>query len=169
MPRAIVHGDLKLFADDTNILYHSNSLNTVKEQAQKDLDLINDWFKVNKLVCNVKKSEFILIRSQQRKVNDIQLTLNKQNLPRTASCKYLGTYIDEHITWKEHVRHVCKKISPIIGIIYKIRHFIPLNLMHQLYYSLIHSHISYCIEVWGSAYDTHLYPLKNYRKEQYEL
>ena len=39
---------------------------------------------------------------------------------------------------------------------YKLRPFLPLNVMKNVYYSLIYSHIIYAIEVWGSAFKTEL-------------
>ena len=35
---------------------------------------------------------------------------------------------------------------------YKLRHFIPVNVMKNIYYSLVYSHIIYAIEIWGSAF-----------------
>ena len=39
---------------------------------------------------------------------------------------------------------------------YKLRPFLPLKVMKNVYYSLIYSHIVYAIEVWGSAFKTDL-------------
>ena len=39
---------------------------------------------------------------------------------------------------------------------YKLRPFLPLNVMKNVYYSLIHSHIIYAIELWGSAFKTEI-------------
>ena len=39
---------------------------------------------------------------------------------------------------------------------YKLRHFLPLKVMKNVYYSLIYSHIIYAIEAWGSACKTEL-------------
>ena len=39
---------------------------------------------------------------------------------------------------------------------YKLRPFLPLEVIKNVYYSLIYSHILYAIEVWGSAFKTEL-------------
>ena len=39
---------------------------------------------------------------------------------------------------------------------YRIRKYLNLNTLKSIYYSLIHSHIVYAIEVWGSACSTEL-------------
>ena len=39
---------------------------------------------------------------------------------------------------------------------YKLGPFLPLNVMKNVYYSLIYSQIIYAIEVWGSAVKSEL-------------
>ena len=39
---------------------------------------------------------------------------------------------------------------------YKLRPFLPISVMKNVYYNLIYSHIIYAIEVWGSAFKTEL-------------
>ena len=42
---------------------------------------------------------------------------------------------------------------------YKARQFLDKKSLHNLYYSYVYPYLIYCIEVWGSAYQTHLHPL----------
>ena len=46
---------------------------------------------------------------------------------------------------------------------YKLRPILPLNVMKNVYYSLIYSYI-YAIEVWGSAFKIELYKILNLQK-----
>ncbi|CAH3142699.1 unnamed protein product [Porites lobata] len=48
------------------------------------------------------------------------------------------------------------KIARDNGIISKLRHYLTLLEMKQIYYSLIYPYISDAILVWGSAYKTHI-------------
>ena len=58
--------------------------------------------------------------------------------------------------FRYHISHISKKISRAIGIMYKLRPYLPINVMKNVYYNLIYSHIVYAIEVWGSAFKTEL-------------
>jgi len=41
--------------------------------------------------------------------------------------------IDENLSWKHHILHIASKISTSIGIIARLRHFVPLNtLQHNI-------------------------------------
>ena len=39
--------------------------------------------------------------------------------------RYLGTLIDNQLSWKQHINHVAIKISQTIGLISKLRSFVP--------------------------------------------
>ena len=54
-----------------------------------------------------------------------------------------------HHLLKHNVSNISKKISRSIGIMYKLRPFLPINVLN---YSLVYSHIVYAIEVWGSTF-----------------
>ena len=80
----------------------------------------------------------------------------KKALDEKEYIKYLGVVIDLSLSWKHHILSLTKKISRSIGIMYKLRPFLPLKVIKNVYYSLIYSHIVYAIEVWGSAFKSGL-------------
>ena len=58
-------------------------------------------------------------------------------LERISYVKYLGVLIDENLSWKHHILHIASKISISIGIIARLRHFVPFNTLQHFYRSLI--------------------------------
>ena len=70
--------------------------------------------------------------------------------------KYLGILIDSTLSWKHQISNISKKISRAIGIMYKLRPFLSMKVMKNVYYSLVYSHILYAIEAWGSGFKTDL-------------
>ena len=48
-----------------------------------------------------------------------------------------------------------KKISKTVGIIARLRHFVPLNTLKAIYKALLSSYLSYGIVAWGQAAKTH--------------
>ena len=67
--------------------------------------------------------------------------------------KFLGVIIDENIKWTEHILKIKQKISRGFGVISKARKFLNSSTLVTLYYSFVYPHITYCIQVWGSAND----------------
>ena len=68
---------------------------------------------------------------------------------RKKASTFLGIFIDEYLTWQFHVSHVNSKVARSLFAIKQT--FLPNNSMKTLYYSLIHSHFSYGLLVWGNA------------------
>ena len=85
---------------------------------------------------------------------NVTILINKKAISEKDSLKYLGVVIDSTLSWKQHINAISKKNSRSIGIMYKLRPYLPLQIMKNLYYSLVYSHIVYAIEVWGSAFKT---------------
>lgn len=77
-------------------------------------------------------------------------------LERKDHIKYLGVLIDDTISWKYHISFVCSRIARNIGIISKLRYYLTLKQLKQLYYNLIYPYISYAILAWGSTYKSHI-------------
>ena len=77
------------------------------------------------------------------------------SLERKSYVKYLGVLIDENLSWNHHILHIASKISISIGIIARLRHFVPLNTLQHIYRSLIQPYLLYGITAWGRAGKTH--------------
>jgi len=93
------------------------------------------------------------------------LTINRKEYTREYSIKYLGIFIDSHLNWKSHVNFIAKKIKRSIGILSKIRYFTNLNILINLYYTLIYPFLIYGLNVWGSSYPTSQKPLHILQKK----
>ena len=57
--------------------------------------------------------------------------------------KYLGILIDSNLSWKIHIEYIALKISKIVGLIAKLRHFVPLHTLLNIYQSLLISLTDY--------------------------
>ena len=84
------------------------------------------------------------------------IMINSKVINRVYSTKFLGVYVDDSLTWKCHIDHVCKKISKGIGILTKARKYLNKRTLQQLYYTFIYPYLSYCNHVWGNTYSTYL-------------
>ena len=67
--------------------------------------------------------------------------------------------IDSHLTWKPHIDYVTTKISKTIGVIARLRHFVPQSILLNLYRSLVFPYLSYGLIAWGQASKSILYKI----------
>ncbi len=62
---------------------------------------------------------------------------------------FLGLTINEHLNWKSHIDKLANKISKTMGVLNKLKHFVPLIARVIIYNLLILSHLNYCILAWS--------------------
>ena len=127
-----------LFADDTNIYYESSSLDKLESTINRELNKLYLWLNVNRLSLNIDKTNFIVFHPYNKPVKKrITIKINNKAIIEKEYIKYLGVLIDSTLIWKHHVSNISKKISCSIGIMYKLRPFLPLKVLKNVYYSLV--------------------------------
>ena len=70
---------------------------------------------------------------QKKSTHTVKLLINSKQINQEKSIKYLGIYIDQHLSWKSHILYLAKKIKRGIGVLSKIRHFVNIKILTQLY------------------------------------
>lgn len=153
-------GIIRLFADDTTLFYYGTNFNEIRQNMITDLKTIYDWLKFNKLSLNISKSSFMYISKQTIKANKDPLTLNGNKINYSNHIKFLGLLIDESLTWNLHISKIKEKILPYVGILSKLRHYLPLKCLKLIYFSFIYSHLQYLASTWATACNHHLNQLK---------
>ena len=59
--------------------------------------------------------------------------------------------VDDKLTWEQHTEYISKKIVRNIGILKRIRNFIPQESLLLLYHTLVEPYFRYCSIVWGQC------------------
>ena len=150
-----------LFADDTSIFLSDKSIDKIEETLNEELKNVFQWLLSNKLSLNVKKSNFVIFRPVRKKPpRNINLEINSDSIEELESTKYLGVILDQNLNWKKHISHVSTKLSKYVGLLYKLRHFVPKSTLSSLYNAFIMPHINYGLIDWSSATKTSLVPIK---------
>ena len=79
------------FANDTSILYTSNSLKDINRKINHNLKSIAEWLKANKISLNSGKSELVLFRSKDKKITkNMNFRISGQKINIISQTKYLG-------------------------------------------------------------------------------
>ena len=70
------------------------------------------WLKCNKLLVNLQKTNYNIFKSRQKKLDyNFTLFFENQSLNQANLTKFLGVYVDEHLTWRHHISFIYKQIS----------------------------------------------------------
>ena len=70
-----------------------------------------------------------------------RLSIHDSEVKEVSTFKFLGITVDQNLTWKNHVDDLAKKCSRSIGILYKVKQFLPESALLILYYTLFLSHL----------------------------
>ena len=81
--------------------------------------------------------------------------LNRPILEFQNHSKFLGIIIDNKSKFNTHSDCIASKYSKSIGVLYRIKDFVPRSFLINLYNTLILPYLSYCISIWGGTCDTH--------------
>ena len=144
-----------LYADDTTLYDVQDSMEQIGNTLQSSLNNLQIWCRSNGMILNSSKTKVMLVttyQKRQRLTNDqFDLTYNKESLNMISNDKILGVFVDNNLTWSNHIKHLTKKIASIIWLLSKIKKFLSQAHRVHFYKSYIQPHIDFCNIVWGSS------------------
>jgi len=137
------------FADDTTVFGCGENIQNLADLVNADLSRVYEWLCSNRLSLNIGKTCFMVTTDRVAMNRQPNIYINNARINAVLEAKFLGVIIDSGLTFKAHVNSVCKKLSRNIGMLNRISHLLPTEAKKNIYFSLIYSHVTYCITVWG--------------------
>ena len=126
-------------------------------EINRHLQNVVNWCKVNKLAINISKTNYIVIRGRHRSVNILgEMKIADIVIKEVNGVSFVGLNIDKHLNWKMHIEKVNANIRKKVGILYRLRNFVPMDVLVLLYKALLQPHLEYGIEAWGNTYSYYI-------------
>jgi len=162
----MTNGTSIIFADDTSLLITNKNIDELYFITNNLLKKVETWTKMNNLRINIEKTKYMLFKTKNTRTPDNlpPLYLGGQKIDRVNNYKFLGIYVDDKLTWKTHIQHICTKLSKTTGILYRASSILTDAAIRMLYYSICHPHLLYGVLLWGNTYKTHLQSLITIQK-----
>ena len=142
--------ELILFADDTSVFMSHHDIITLQNNFNTEFAKLVDWLNNNKLVLNIKKTNFMTFTRKHIDATLIKIKIKDSFIEQVKQTTFLGVTIDNKLTWNEHTSVICNKIAKRIGLFYKLKSF-PKETLMILYNTLILPHLYYCILTWACS------------------
>ena len=123
---------VEMYAHDTSLTTSYPDLMTLEFKLNSDLEKIQNWLHSNKLTLNAKKTKYAIIGSRYKLNNlnhDFIVSVDNREIERVTLYKYLGVEIDKTLSWRNHTDSLCKKVSAGIGVIKRVRHLVPRQIL----------------------------------------
>ena len=125
-------------------------------QINEEMVKIYAWVNAIKLSLNIDKTNFMLFMPKSFSHYTDHIVINQTRIQVVKETKFLGVIIDNKLKWSAHITYISKKIFKGIGIILKARKVFNMETLLSMYHTCVYPYLSYCIHVWGKAYNTHL-------------
>ncbi len=159
-----------LFADDATLLAEGSDVAELYERVNNEFYKICCYFRKNLLSIHPIKTRYIVFSTSKcakdydgtisinnNNVDDLNNPINIHRISRVSgsqddpAIKFLGLYIDPNFNFKYHVSQISNKISSALYFLRNAKSFLNVKALTSLYYSLIHTHIIYAIQIWSTC------------------
>ena len=149
----VADGKVIMYADDTQFIDSDTpcNLNVLKTRIEGTLSTALTWFTQNSLKINPAKTEFIVFKTRNRRIDDISIKFGDQDLVACPKAKVLGVVIDAALTWEHHTALIVRRCYGVLVGLCKLRKRLSRELRVFLIEALVFPLIRYCACVWGGA------------------
>ena len=114
--------------------------NLLQQMFNSEFDKIVDWLHNNRLVLNLKKTNFMIFSKKHIDYDAFAIKIKDYSIQRTSHVKFLGVTLDDKLSWNEHTGVICNRLSKNIGVLNKLKSCSKEVLM-MLYNTLILPHL----------------------------
>ena len=151
---------LNMYADDVIIYTSGTSKDELEYRLQVCIDNISNWYSMNKLCVNKKKSNVMVIGSkwQLKSLNpdDFTISVDSDKLLLAKQAKYLGLWVRNDLSWDDHILELCRKMYYYFHMVRRLRKILPSALLLNIYKTYVQSKIDYGLSIWGCTTDVNL-------------
>ena len=134
-----------LFADDTTILRSGNDIKLLNKEVNHELIALSQWFSINKLSINLEKTQCMLF-TNSKSFRNITITLNNVSIKQIHSARFLGVYIGDKMTWKDHISYISIKLAKSISILHRVKWTLNSQALRLYYIILLYYHTFHTVQ-----------------------
>ena len=133
--------NLSNYADDNTLYASGFNLEEVKKCLSTDFDAVTKWFCKNHMALNAGKCHFMCLGNDTKNETFIFKGLVMKN---SKEHKILGVTIDNKLTFKSHIKNLCKKAAQKIGALSRLSNHLSDSQKRLILNSIVKSQFSYC-------------------------
>ena len=161
-----------LFADDATLNTPDRDIGNVETRLQQSLLDVSEWCNHNQMVLHPSKTKCMVVTTRQKYQEtdlSLSLSLNDNSIEQVEHHRLLGIVVDKQLDWKEHTKHVCKKVASNLFMLSKLRPFTDTDTRMVFYNAHVRSHIDYASTVWDGCSGAGLKRLNSLKRRAAKL
>ena len=144
----VQYSNIELFADDCRI----SKLVGCPQDAhdlQRDLDMVTDWIRNNRLFLNLSKCQKITFARSDRTLPTCYY-IDRKPIQEVNCIRDLGVLLDNNWSFHSHMQHVLSKSSRTLGFIKRLTaKFTSLDTVVYLFKALVLPTLTYSSIIWS--------------------
>ena len=149
-----------MYADDVIIYTSATSKDELEYRLQVCIDNISNWYSINKLCINKKKSNVMVIGSKWQlkslNLDNFTISVDSDKLLLAKQAKYLGLWVRNHLSWDDHILELCRKMYYYFHMFRRLRKILPSALLLNIYKTYVQSKIDHRLSIWGCTTEVNL-------------
>ena len=151
---------LNMYADDVIIYTSAETSDELQMKLQLCVDNVHQWYNMNRLTVNKKKSAVMVIGSkaqlQSLNLDQFSINLDSNKIEFVNKAKNLGLLVKDDLSWDDHILQLCKTMNYYIHVLRRLNKIFPKQLLLKIYKSYVQSKLDYGLSIWGCTTEGNL-------------
>jgi hypothetical protein len=122
-----------------------------RDDANKILQHIQEGFNANLISSNWEKTHFMHFTTKNNSFGTFDIIHKDKKLTTVDSIKFLGLTLNNSLSWKKHIEANVPKLRAATFAVRVVQPFLFLDSLKLIYYSYVHSILTYGIILWGNT------------------
>ena len=110
-----------MYADDVIIYTSAETSDELQMKLQLCVDNVHQWYNMNRLTVNKKKSAVMVIGSkaqlQSINLDQFSINLDSNKIEFVNKAKYLGLLVKDDLSWDDHILQLCKTMNYYVHVL----------------------------------------------------
>ena len=122
----------------------------ILHNINKVFEKLNSWFHTNLLSLNLNKTHYMQFVSKSNYAVNMNVNYKNNLIKNVCHTNFMGLTLDSTLSWKSLIDQLISKLNSACYLIRSLKSLTPLETLRILYYTSIHSIVSYGIIFWGN-------------------
>lgn len=137
------------FADDNALSAIADSKEELVKSLEKGSGEAINWLDENHMIANPGKTKGIILTKGNGNTAGINIAIKDKQIESKSEVELLGITVDNKLSFKKHVRELCKKAGGKLNALKRLGSYIPSEKARKAYVEAhVLSHFNYCSTVW---------------------
>jgi len=151
LPKSI-KAHVVMYADDTSAIVSGATRDEIDLKILNTVQELINWFKQNKLIVNVAKTNIILFKNNYNSETiQSRIEVGGKEVYFVDSTKILGLRVDRHLNWNCHHEHLVKKLNTAVYALRRLKSLCDVSTLRTIYFAYFESIMKYGLLFWGNT------------------